>query len=634
MVVPNRLVRTAHGTGLARDRVNDDLIEFHRRRAAGGIGLHIVGDGYVHESASGMLPLWQPELVPGLRRLTDAVHAHGAKVIQQLQHQGSAAAGPVGPWSASSIPVDVTVQTPRPMTTAMIDAVVEGYAASSLRCQEAGFDGVEVQIGHGFLINQFLSPVTNDRTDDYGGSFANRTRLACEVIRAVRAAVGPTFVVGVRLSVSEQVPDGLDVGDSLDLLPLLESLDAVDFLDLSYGHLNRYDAIIGGTDREPGYQLTAAAEVTKRTSLPTIGAGKVTTLRAAEQVIRNGAASLVALTRATIADPDLVRLTRGGHAEQVRPCIGCNVCVATMTLAPRRLVCAVAPSVGRERAHDLHPGTPPKAVLVVGGGPAGLAAARTARARGHRAVLVERADALGGTLRAAALAPHRGQLGALVDWQVEQVRSAGVEIRLSTEADLQLVRELAPDVVVLATGATSRTDVSLARPRHRTTGLDTAVVVDATAAMGWTDPVEHVVVVDDMGTQSATSVAELFADRGSHVVVVTRHAEVGSTLGPTLEQRPTQLRLAALGVRVLPFSYLESATPTHVTVAGLTTSTTVRERADLVVVDGVRVPNSALADELGRGDLAAIPVVVVGDALRPRDLAAAMADGELAALRI
>jgi 2,4-dienoyl-CoA reductase-like NADH-dependent reductase (Old Yellow Enzyme family) len=597
ITVPNRLARTAHGTGLARERVNEELIEFHRRRAAGGIGLHIIGDGYVHESASGMLPLWQPDVVPGLRRLTDAIHSCGGKVIQQLQHQGSAATGPIGPWSASSIPVDVAAQAPRPMSQAMIDSVVEGYATSSLRCLEAGFDGVEVQIGHGFLLSQFLSPVTNDRTDNYGGSFVNRTRMACDVIRAVRAAVGPTFVVGVRMSVADEVPGGLDVGDSVELVDLIQSLGAADFFDLSYGHLNRYHAIIGGTDRKPGYQLNAVAEVSKRTGLPTIAAGKINSLREAEQVLQSRVADIVGLTRATIADPDLVRLTLQGHPEQVRPCIACNVCVAAMTLQPRTIICAVAPSVGRELTHDVRPAAATKLVLVVGGGPAGLAAARTARERGHRTVLVEQGDALGGTVRAAALAPNRAQLGALVDWQARQVMATGVEVQLKTAADTALVRHLKPDVIILATGAASRIDgIQLALPRYRAPGLDSATVIDATTAMTWTSPAKHVVVLDDLGTQSATSAAEYFAVRGCDVLVVTRHAEVGSTLGPTLERWPTQQRLAELGVRVASHSFIESAGPALVTVRGLAGSVTEYVPADLLVLDGVRVSNVALAD--------------------------------------
>lgn len=635
MTVPNRLARTAHGTGLARMRVNDDLIEFHRRRAAGGIGLHITGDGYVHESASGMLPLWEHDVVPGLRRLTDAIHASGAKVIQQLQHQGSAAVGPIGPWSASSIPVDVAAQLPQPMSQTMIDSVVEGYAISGVRCLEAGFDGVEVQIGHGFLLNQFLSPVTNDRTDEYGGSLANRARLSLDVIRAVRAAVGPSFVVGVRMSVVDEVPGGLGLDDSLAIVDLIESLGAVDFLDLSYGHLNRYDAIIGGTDRKAGYQLGLTAEVSKRTTLPTIAVGKINSLREAEQVLQSGVADLAGLTRATIADPDLVRLTREGHAEQIRPCTGCNVCVAAMTAQPRRIVCAVAPSVGRELRHELRPASAAQRVLVVGGGPAGLAAARIAQKRGFHTILVERGDALGGLVRMAALAPNRAQLGALADWQASQVTAAGVDVRLKTQADMKLVRQLTPDAIILAAGATARLDgIQLALPRYRAPGLDSAQVIDTATAMTWTAAAPHVVVVDDLGTQGATSAAEYFAVRGCSVLIVTRHAEVGSALEPTLERQPTQQRLADLGVRVAPRSFIASATPTAITVRRLATSENEAVPANLIVLDGARVPNIALANELVQSDHRSIPLFAVGDARRPRDIAAAMADGELVALRL
>jgi NADPH-dependent 2,4-dienoyl-CoA reductase/sulfur reductase-like enzyme len=264
-----------------------------------------------------------------------------------------------------------------------------------------------------------------------------------------------------------------------------------------------------------------------------------------------------------------------------------------------------------------------------------MAAARIAQKRGHQTVLVERGDALGGTVRAAALAPNRAQLGVLVDWQASEVTAAGVDVRLKIEAGIELVRQLRPDAIILAAGATARLDgIQLALPRYRAPGLDGAKVIDATTAMTWTAAAQHVVVVDDLGTQSATSAAEYFAVRGCSVLVVTRHAEVGSALGPTLERQPTQQRLADLGVRVVPHSFIASATPTQVTVRDLTTSVSDCAPADLIVLDGVRVPNIMLADDLSRTDLASIPLALVGDALRPRDITSAVAQGELAALRL
>jgi 2,4-dienoyl-CoA reductase-like NADH-dependent reductase (Old Yellow Enzyme family)/thioredoxin reductase len=626
----NRVVRTAHGTGLAAEVVSDELIAFHQRRAAGGVGLLIVGDGIVHPSAKGVLSLWREEAVPGMEKLGAAVHAEGAGIIQQLSHQGAAAMGESPPWGPSSVPVAATGRSPVAMTAPMIDSVVEGFATSARRCQEAGYDGVEVHAGHGFLVGQFLSPLMNERTDEYGGELENRFRFLREVLCAIRAEVGPDLVIGTRVSVSERVVGGLEPADTREIVGWLEKEQLVDFIDLSSGHLINYSPIIGGMHLPRGYQLAASAPIARTCGLPTICAGRIHTLEEAERILATTGCDLVALTRSTIADPDLVRKSIDGRPDTVRPCIACNVCLATMNSPGRRITCAVNPMAARELTHPgLSAAPSPRRVLVVGGGPAGLEAVRVASSRGHQVVLCEREQQLGGAVRVAGLAPYRADITEIVEWQERQVAELGADIRRGVDVDAALVDSLAPDVVVLATGGRDRMDgLQIARPSFRPTGVEQSHVLSASALHRRRDLAPATaVVLDDLGGYDAVGAAEQLAGGGAQVTFVTRFAEIGALLGPTLEREPAQDRLEELGVRVVPHALLESIGPRSVTVSSLRREGYDEIDAELVVLISARTPRNELLPALEGwgGDF-----LVVGDAMASRDVAAAILGGFLA----
>lgn len=622
-VVPNRIVRSAAGTGLASGGITADFIEYHAARARGGVGLLVLGDTRIHPTTGGAIPMWTDEPIAGFRALTDAVRAAGKVTFQMLSHHGAAAAQEGPPWSASAIADISTGAMPVEMTLPMIAEIIEAFAAAARRSRAGGMDGIEIHAGHGFLISQFLSPLTNHRTDGYGGSRPSRWRFLREVLEAVRAAVAGEIPVGVRVSAAERLPGGIEAEESAALVRALEQDGLVDFVDVSLGHLGSYPVIIGGLHEPHRYQLDTTRLVTATTRLPTIVAGRIDSLQLAEEVVASGVADLVSIMRPTIADPELVNKSFAGRVAEVRPCIACNECFHAVTV-DRRVACAVNP----QAVPPYRSGRPGRRrrVVVVGGGPAGLEAARTAAADGHEVVLVEARPALGGAVRTAARAPYRAGIGMIVDWYERELRRLHADIRLGTPADPDLIEQLAADHVVLATGARpSRDGVQAARPDHRPEGrllphVHTAAEIHDGA--GWA--ARQSLVVDDLGTYEAVGVAEQLAAAGAAVTIVTAAAAPAGQLQTRLEREPALRRLEAAGVRFLTGQLLQSIGPTAVTLYSPACGSERSERADLVVL----VTGYEPADDLG-GQLAArrILVTVAGDARAPGRIRQAIRSG-------
>ncbi|MBT9497865.1 MAG: FAD-dependent oxidoreductase, partial [Zoogloea sp.] len=456
VALKNRVVRTAHATNLGAGTMNDALIGYHLARAEGGVGLSIIEILSVHPSTPATLNVFIPDIGDAYRKLVAAVRPHGMKLFQQLWHGGHNALPLDGspPWSASDVPSPTIGVTPVPMTQAMIDEIVAAYADTARKCEEWGLDGVEIHCAHGYLPAQFLSPNANRRSDGYGGSFENRLRFLREVVAAVRQAVSVNFAVGVRVA-PDQSAGGIGVEDVQRAVQALEDEHLIDFVDVSLGDYHAFPKLIGGMHEPMGYEMPTSAPIARAARTPAIVTGRFRTLEEADQIIRLGDADLVALTRAHIADPQLVNKTLAGHPEQVRPCIACNQgCVGGLLGPAARMGCTVNPAIGAEDSLDdtrLTPVTTPRRVLVVGGGPAGMEAARVAALRGHTVTLAEAADDLGGTLRIAARAPQRHGIADIAVWLEQEVYRLGVDVRLSTYLSADDIRSLAPDAVILAT---------------------------------------------------------------------------------------------------------------------------------------------------------------------------------------
>ncbi len=616
----NRVVRTAHGTNIGNGRVDEHLVAYHEARARGGVGLSVLEAASVHPTDTGTLRLHDESCRADLRVLADTVHRHGMKMFVQLGHLGYEAVTMDGsaPWAPSAMPGPNRGVVAHAMTVDDIAELTACFARVAGWAVEAGLDGVEVHAAHGYLLEEFLSPATNLRTDVYGGSFAGRARFTVEVLTAVRAAIGGGVPLGVRVG-PEAVDDGLDALEVGDIVRHLEGTGLLDYVNVTYGSCRAPHKIIGGMHEPTGYELATSALVTKVTGLPTLVTGRFRTLADGERVLTEGVADLVGFTRATIADPALVAKTLAGRADEVRPCIACNQgCVGGLSLG--RMACAVNADVGfeAERHGSYDPVALARRVVVVGGGPAGLEAARVAAMRGHHVTLLERTDRLGGALHYAAAPPYRSTHLDVLPWFEGELTRLGVEVRLGATATAGVVARLDPHLVLVATGARAGVPAELAG--HG----DVRTVTQL-----WDGGVPRVgtaVVVDVFGAYPALGAAEALVDAGASVTYVTLHPMVTIRAQRELVVVPALERIGARPFRSLVNATVLESGPGEVLVrVGEAEPEAIA--ADLVVVVDLRVDDAAavaLAD-------AGLPVRRIGSGREAGNLWAAIREGNEAA---
>lgn len=639
--IPNRIARAAHLTGLGNGGgVTDDLVAYHEARARGGVGLLFLEHSSLHRTSPSPTIGWTDErVIPGFLKLSETVHRHGARIFQQILHRGPQCAPLDGsvPLAASAVAVPGTTLMPRPATVDELAEIVSAYVAAGLRAREGGLDGVEVLAGHGYLIHSFLSPVFNQRTDAYGGNAYNRRRLLLEVLAAMRAAL-PGFPIGVRLSVTEHIRGGLGPAETTVIAQHLEEVALVDFVNLSvggYASSAAMSSMVGPMYEPHGYQLQLTESVAAALTKPTIVTGRIGSLHEAEEVLARGHADLVSMVRATIADPDLVAKSRAGRAGEVRPCIGCNQgCLGGIWGPSRRLSCVVNPVVGREANDGEQPGQSPgmnRRVLVIGGGPAGMEAARAAAERGHDVTLAERHARLGGQLREAMAAPHRQDFGRVVTWWESELARLNVRVLLGTEVTASMAVEIHPEAVVLATGAEPATGSRPHRFHPEGLAAPDGTLSGPESELLWKESPADVVVADDTGGYEAVGIAENAALLGHRVTFITADDYPGRLLSNTLTMEPTVRRLTQLGVTFATRCVVDGMESGVVTAVRIDSSQEVRISARWVVLVSPRLPRVELAAGLlGEG----IEVQVVGDAAGVRDLQAAVREGRRAALAI
>ncbi len=566
----HRAVMSGHGMLLTDTLVNDHHVAYAARRARGGAALIGLQSEPVHRTghhyAERHLALYSDEVVPGLARLADAVHAEGSKVSQILWHAGLNVPYREGvpAWAPSAVPSPGLGEVPKPMTRAEIREVVRAYAAAARRCREAGFDAVEVQTASNYLLGSFLSPATNRRSDEYGGSLENRLRIVVEVLEAVREAAGPGMAVGVRTGAGWLIPADLahyDADYAVQVMGPLAARGLVDWVSVTVGSHYSFDQIIPPMAVPRGNAVEAAAVLKAALGVPIVVAGRIRTPEEAERVLAEGKADVVAMARTWIADPDwLVKVRRGDEA-RVRPCVSCNQgCIGTVMRGAHG-TCVVNPVAGNEaRLGEPQPAQGRQRVAIVGGGPAGLEAARVAAERGHAVTLYEAQTRLGGEWRLAGEAPGRSELLEAIAWWERELVALGVTVRLAERvAD---PAALDADAVVLATGAQAS---QLAVWRFRPTlddGIPGAVGLPHGRAVlaGLARVSGSVLVIDEEGGWPAVSLAETLAADAevTSVTVVTTLPGLGvPELNYSLETALVGARVAAAGITVRAGAFVE-----------------------------------------------------------------------------
>jgi 2,4-dienoyl-CoA reductase-like NADH-dependent reductase (Old Yellow Enzyme family)/thioredoxin reductase len=526
----NRIMSTSHAAQLDVGGMPLEKYQrYHEEKAKGGIALTMFGgSSMVSKDSSwggGQINVSTDEIIPHLQQFSGRIHAAGAAIMCQISHLGRRATSAATNWLPTLGPSAIRERrhrdVPREMDRYDIDRIIAQYAEAAYRCREGGLDGIETVTG-GHLIGQFLSPRTNQRTDSFGGPTANRARFGIMVHEAIRRRVGDHFLVGIRYHVDEDVDDGIDFDECVHIAQLMEAEGTLDFFNANFGTMDTDIALAEGCMpgmSQPLNPFFASVGAFKRAvKLPVFHAGRVVDTSSARHAIAAGVMDMVAMTRAHMADPQIVNKLMRGEEERIRPCVGASYCMYKKTN------CIHNPATGREEVMPqvIAPSSAPnRRVIVVGGGPAGLEAARVAAERGHKVVLFEAAPKLGGQLLLATRATWRRDLIAIVDWRAAELARLGVDVRLDTYATEDDILRERPDAVIIATGGLPNTEW-LDGAEHCTTTWD--MLANPGEAK------DDVLVYDGMGRHQAVSCALHLAEHGRTVQFVTLDDMIGAEM--------------------------------------------------------------------------------------------------------
>jgi len=440
----------AHGDGT----VSDELIAYFVQRARGGIGLIMTEYAFVQEngrSSDHQISVSNDSMIPGLKKMADAVHENGSKICLQLQHGGRRSI--VELTAPSPIPMDLKQAVPRILTTAEVYQLVDDFIAGAVRAKKAGFDMVEVHCAHGYLLNDFVSPHANRRTDEFGGAVGGRAKAPVMIIEGIKKACGADYPVSVRMSAEELVTDGHQKRDSAAMAQLFEAAGA-DLINVSCG-VNGVGYGIAPAAVRTGHNVEAADEIAGVVDIPVSVAGRINEPEYAEAVLRTGRVQFVSIGRALFADPDFVNKAAEGRETEICPCVGClQRCYGSYGHGGVYRSCMINPFAMRETTMTLKPAGKKKKVVVVGAGPAGMEAAWTAAARGHEVILYEKSAIPGGQLQAAAMPPHKQLLARALAYYHTMCKKYGVTMEFNREASARDILSQKPDTVILATGGT------------------------------------------------------------------------------------------------------------------------------------------------------------------------------------
>lgn len=637
MELRNRITMSPMATNWAGDdgSITQKLLGYYEARAKGGVGLIIVESTTIdrlYPYLQHTVGLWDDDLILSFRELVKTIHAHGAKVAPQIIHPGPESIcflrgiQPVGP---SPLLCKTTRQLCRELAPDEIKTIIEQFGEAARRAREAGCDGIELDSAHSYkLMGSFLSPLRNKRIDSYGGSIEGRLKFALEVIKSIRDKAGRDFPIILRISGDELVPDGRNLQETQYIAPILAQA-GVDAFDISAGVVTElFSRVVPPMGTPLGLNAAFSAAVKQVVDVPVIVVGRINDPRLAENILERQQADLVAMGRALIADPDLPNKAAEGRFEDIAPCTGCGLgCIGALNVG-KPMTCLINPAVGREKEMSITLAAKPKNVLVVGGGPAGLEAARVAALRGHQVTLLEKEAKLGGHFNLAAVPPLKQELCQVLKYLCTQVEKAGVRVGLNTEVTQELIERLKPDVVIVATGGQP---LIPAIP-----GVDGKKVATAHDVLAGKAAIrsENVIVIGAgmIGCEAADFLADLGDNppvRPTSVTIVEMLPHIG--LNTPIPQTSLSLqRLREKGVKVITCAKLRKILDDGVVYVKDGQEEVIHGIGHIILAMGTKSVDEISEKIRGRVN----EVYVIGDAREPRMALEAIAEGAEVGRRI
>ncbi|MFH1756907.1 MAG: FAD-dependent oxidoreductase [Pseudomonadota bacterium] len=625
LLLKNRIVMPPMCTSFATvgGVVTDRLIGYYQARAEGGVGLINIEFSYIHPTGKvfeHMLGIYDDRLIPGLRRLAQSIQQQGAKVIIQISHAGRRTHSDVIgclPVAPSPIP-RLNGETPRELSLPEIEEMIHDYIQAARRAKEAGFDGVMIHMAHGYLIQQFLSPLSNQRMDRYGGDWGGRSRFAWEILKGIRQEVGNDYPVTCRICGDEFLRGGIDLPAAVQLSRLLEA-NGIDAIEVSAGTHETPQVMSAPPYFPMGFLAHLAGGIKKEVNIPVGSVGRIHDPRLAEALLEQGKSDLIAVGRALIADPEWPNKAYQGRIDDICPCVSCNQGCNDRMYYQQDISCTVNPGVGREITFALTPARKKKKVLILGGGPAGLETARIAAMRGHRVSLYEKEKELGGQLRIASAPPAKEDLEKLRKFFLREVERLGVKVRYG-KIDKKTIAKLSPDFIVVAVGG---------KPMElEGYGFKDGKVISAWEVLSGQKPVGKRVMIIG-GGQVGLETADFLLNQGKEIIILEMLKRLGQDMSPRARKMVLE-RLSQIGVEIL----------TETKAMLVKEDGVVFNRAGVVDqvrgVDSVIVAVGTARQQVGiRGlEKMGLPMRWIGDCSVPRKAFEAIHDGFLVGMEI